>query len=900
VIGGATRWIHRALLRGVIVGVAFPKLTLSLAGVVVLAASLLAGAKLRVSSDSNELFSHKVEFFRNWIEFDKDFPENQASYVVIGPRDPNQPPPTARWTALADRVAAKLRTMPDAVQSVDERIPLDQLGAQGILFEDPAALREEIDEARQLAPLARLWAESNPVLRLTGANPISRFLYGAQFGLGDPRSVQFIRTVADGWNAALASPDQTPRVGQAVPDLRALGASDPRTLGYYYEPDQTNPTRHLLLIKVFERDDFSSVKGGTNVITVIREAIDEARRDFPEFAVGLTGRPVLDADEDQVTDRDSRRSEIVALIAVFIGLVVMLRSAWLALAAELALAVGIGWTFGYATLAVGRLNLLSTVFIIALIGIGMDYLVQILTRYRQEAARHARPAVIWIAVFKHVGPPITTACFGAAAAFLVSVFTDFQGAAELGIIAGGGLLLCLVSGYTVLPALLTVFPAKVDPAAAARTDLVLPASRFARWRLLLPLAWIALLGVAIPLAFRTRFNPNLLDLQAPDLSSVTLVRKIQTWSAVVLSKDLDVLRQARVALAGAKTVADTDSVLNAYDNFATLKAAGQTFNIQWAPPDPVQPGDLTQIAQRAQSLADRIDGSNIDGRQAAAASLRKFAATLNSAGASANAIAGCLSGWQTVFVGELRQLLAEFNPAPLNLAAVPPQLRGHYVSDDGVYALYVNPVGDLWKQEALEQFEREVEDRISTVPAHPIVTGITSDIYHSTAAIERSFYQATAYALAIILLLVLIDLRRIDQTLLAVSVLGLGLPMLVGLMGLFGVSWNFANFFGLPILIGAGHEYGVFMVHRYREACHDPRRAWRWPDASDRALFLCAYVTTSSFGFFWAFAHHRGLKSLGLVMAMGTACIYLAAVAVLRPILRWRLDTAHAVPIDAA
>ena len=118
--------------------------------------------------------------------------------------------------------------------------------------------------------------------------------------------------------------------------------------------------------------------------------------------------------------------------------------------------------------------------------------------------------------------------------------------------------------------------------------------------------------------------------------------------------------------------------------------------------------------------------------------------------------------------------------------------------------------------------------------------------------------------MAIILLLVLIDLRRLDQTLLAVSVLALGLPMLVGLMGYFHVPWNFANFFGLPILIGAGHEYGVFMVHRYREACHDPRRAWRWWDASDRALLLCAYVTSSSFRIFLRFRPSQGAPQPGV------------------------------------
>jgi predicted RND superfamily exporter protein len=108
-------------------------------------------------------------------------------------------------------------------------------------------------------------------------------------------------------------------------------------------------------------------------------------------------------------------------------------------------------------------------------------------------------------------------------------------------------------------------------------------------------------------------------------------------------------------------------------------------------------------------------------------------------------------------------------------------------------------------------------------------------------------------------------------------------------MGYFHVSWNFANFFALPILIGAGHEYGVFMVHRYNEAASDPRRCWEKWDVSDRALLLCAFVTCASFGFFWALAHHQGLKSLGLVMALGIGCIYLATLCMLRPLLLWRL-----------
>jgi predicted RND superfamily exporter protein len=79
------------------------------------------------------------------------------------------------------------------------------------------------------------------------------------------------------------------------------------------------------------------------------------------------------------------------------------------------------------------------------------------------------------------------------------------------------------------------------------------------------------------------------------------------------------------------------------------------------------------------------------------------------------------------------------------------------------------------------------------------------------------------------------------------------------------------------------------MVHRYNEACRDKHRPWRKWDVSDKALLSCAYVTSVSFGFFWLLGHHQGLKSLGLVMALGTACIYLATLCVLRPLLLWKL-----------
>jgi hopanoid biosynthesis associated RND transporter like protein HpnN len=892
---------HRPILRFVLWVVSHPRATLAITLLIAAASVGLAMARLNISTDQNKLFSAKVPFFHDYLKFDELFPENEAVFVVLQAKGDEHAIPVERWTHAADAIARRLAAMPQHVKSVDARVPLDKLGAQGLLFEDPAQVPKIVEDVRtRFIPLIRLFAEpADLTTRLLGATPVDRFLaaFNAKYAFvppGDPEEARFVTLLAKSWERTLRAPVATqPSAAVSLPDLASLDASDPSRLGYYYVPDERDRSRHLLLVRAYPDVDYSSLTAISEAVEGMRAAVREAVKDFPEFTAGVTGRPALAADEMRTTDEDSNRAEAVALTAVFIGLVVLLRSFWLALAAELALGVGIAWTFGWTTLTLGELNLLSIVFLLALIGIGMDYLVQILSRYRAEAARRRDSRTVWVAVFRQVGPPINTACLGAAGAFLVSMFTDFQGAADLGLIAGGGLVLCLLAGYTFLPALLTIRPVRAPKsgpeAIRVRSD---EPDRERRWWVG-PVLWLSLLAIGIPFALRPKFNPNLLQLQATKLDSVKLVRHLQTWSAVVLSKDLGALREARAAVLASPRVAKVESILSVYDNHEALTGTIPPLpKIDWAEPAAVSVNAIPGLAAKANSLAEHFEKSGKASEifREAAKSLRAFAAALGES--DAGTAAARLSAWQVGFVGELRQMLAQFTPAPVNLLKVPEELRSHFVADDGTYAMYVLPKEDLWDERTLDPFVADIEPRLAALTPRVVLTGIAHNVHHTTSSIRRSFFKATFYALGLIVVLVLIDLRRVSHTLLAVSVLALGLPMLVALMGLLKVDWNFANFFGLPILIGAGHEYGVFLVHRYREGLRDGRREWgRW-DVADGALALCAFVTSSCFGFFFLLAHHRGLRSLGLVMALGTACIYLASVVALRPILKWRLARA--------
>jgi predicted RND superfamily exporter protein len=772
--------------------------------------------------------------------------------------------------------------MPQYVKAVDSHVPTEELGAQGLLFAEPQEVKQHFEEIKRFIPLVQLWAEKPGLKSFLGATPLERFLRSLTLATPNDETAGFAAMLAKSWNVTIENPDAPMKPGAALPDLAAAGATDPLRLGYYYQPDESDSSRHLMLVRVFEKAAYNSMTAISETIEAIRSAAKDVAKGYPEFTISVTGRPALEADEMRTTDRDSHKAEVVAMIAVLIGLIVMLKSVWLAIAGEITLSIGIGWTFGWATLSVGELNLLSIVFLLALIGIGMDYLVQILTRYRQEMARRTHPETVWIGVFHHVALPINTACMGAAGAFLVSLFTHFRGAAQLGIIAGGGLLLCLIAGYVILPSLLTLIPLRIKTGDTL-PDLGPPA-RGGKRNLILPAIWMLLLAAGIPYMKRTKFDPGLLGMQAPNLESVKVIRKLQTWSAVVLSNDLNVLRDARTALDGAPTVQNTDSILKACDNLAWLKEHEKELpSIQWTDPTKVTKQDLPRIAAAAKAVGEKFNGE-------AKAELLRFADNVVKASPDR------LSAWQQGFIGQLREMLEQFHPKGLDESKLPHEMRSHFIGIDGTYALYVYPKQDLWQQTNLRAFVKDLEARVKPVQGQPVLTGIAVNIYHSTASIEGAFHKSTLYALILILILVFIDLKKIGQTFAAVSVLALGLPMLVAVMGFVGTDWNFANFFGLPILIGAGHEYGVFLVHRYREACHDARRPWRRWDVSDRALLLCAYVTCSSFGFFWALAHHEGLRSLGLVMALGTACIYLSSLMVLRPLLVFRL--AHTKQCD--
>jgi uncharacterized protein len=182
--------------------------------------------------------------------------------------------------------------------------------------------------------------------------------------------------------------------------------------------------------------------------------------------------------------------------------------------------------FGLATLLVGHLNILSMAFAVMLLGLGVEYGIQLVLRHQELLQQQPFEEALLESLHSNLRP-ILLAFATTALAFLTFLLTDFRGIAELGLIAAVGVGVCFLATFTVLPAMLVlVHKGQVAGGTGHKTERHgAPgtwhgiAHLFARPRLIVAATSLLALAGAVALP-RVPFDFNLLNLQAKGLESV--------------------------------------------------------------------------------------------------------------------------------------------------------------------------------------------------------------------------------------------------------------------------------------------------------------------------------------------------------------------------------------------
>lgn len=851
----------------------------------------LAWGFLKFETDRDDLIGSNDSLYETQQRFLAEFPESDDVVVMVEGGD------VARRRAFVDLLAELLREHPKQFYAVFPKVELPFLSSQALLFLPEKELKELVESVKEAMPFLASLGDSKGLESLfqrfsteeTGEEstlaPMLPFLNGV--------FQELERSVDSRGRSPYHSPWGEVLFPQEAGELSQ--ATDPQASSFYHTVDQGRT--HLLLLRLHNSEP--------ETVQLLRSLVTKAGKAFPELSAGVTGEPLLEYDEMVSSEHDSHQSAVLSLILVAILFSVTFRQVARPLAAIFCLALAVGWTVGFTTIAVGHLNLLTITFATILIGLGIDFGIHLLFRYEEEFQKTGETNSALDQALLGSGSDIVVSALSTATAFWAVGFTDFKGVSEIGIIAGTGVIFCLLSTLVVLPALIALMdrnrvhkPADGIPLGSRILLAQGEASllRRARW-VIAGAALFVVLGWSQ--ASKVGFDYNLLRLQDPNLESV------QSELSLIRKGGNTVLFSVAVApdIATARTMKEKFEKLPSVDRVETLS---DLFPIR-------TPGKVRALRE----LKELVGNINVGGSENEVTTLNgarlqrmgkgfeslhalfirekarllkhsdpqvraaadRFQTQMNELFVKLSAlgpgpIEDSLGAFQKAFFQDLEQMIhflqLQDPDKALALSDIPDNLRLRSVGETGKFVLRIYPKKNIWERPALQEFVEEVRG------ADPESIGAPVMILHHTSILKGAFETSGLYALVAVTVILLLYFRSVRWTLLALFPLGLGVFIMLYVMGRTGTHFNPANFMGLPLLLGIGLDFGIHVLHRVREE----GRANMFDHSTGPATAVSGLTTICGFGTL-AIGGHQGVASLGLILASGVAGIMFAALVVL-------------------
>lgn len=607
--------------------------------------------------------------------------------------------------------------------------------------------------------------------------------------------------------------------------------------------------------------------------------------------VRLTGSLVMQQEELISAGSGAAVAFAIGLILVVLLLFLGLRSWRLVFSALVTLAYGLISTAFFAATAVGHLNLISVAFGVLYVGLGIDYALYLCMQYRERLGHSETHSQALPHAAKDIGGFMVVCALTTSIGFLAFTPTDFTGIAELGLISGTGMFISLAVSLTLLPALIHLLPPDKNKVRLSTVEhgpigwiLAFP---YRYGRALWVVAGIAAIGAAFLLPY-ARFDFNPLDMRNPHSEAVATFKK--------LVKDPNVptltLSVIRPNLSAAETVADKLSKLPLVHRAMTIAdfiPDHQTEklkiiqNLSFAlgpalqsPPTKLRKNadsDISSLRILQKKLSEAKNTlPDADALHALGAQLARFYDAwggLDSADKKAT-LARLRRDLLGLLPAHLQDLADSLRAHQITLNDLPESLASRWISKSGKYRVEVWPKKILDNNTAIANFVEQVR------AVAPQASGPPVEYLESGHIVVQAFKHAFAYSLIAITMLLLVLLRNIVDTLLVLIPLALAGILTVACTVILGMPFNFTNVIALPLVLGVGVDYGVFMVQRGRVA----GRSNLLLTGSARAVLFGALITIANFGNL-ALSEDPGTRSMGLLLAVGLVMTLICALILL-------------------
>lgn len=828
----------------------------------------------------------------------EDFGATSELLLVLEGDDPE-----ALKTIMAE-IAPRVEASP-MVAEVTWRAPVGLMEKNALLFLSPEAL-SQVQEAlrREEAPL-------KSALQTPGADTPLRVLQALIQGQGtiEVDDASESRDIFAPWGRLLSlyalalTQDLTPMefegaLGDALSGRwpKAGRLKDPG--GAFLSPDGA-----LLLGRVRLAVDPLRVPIGAEGIGDLYSLSEEILKDHPGVTASFAGLPAVAYEDQSYILDELRRLSPISLALMLLLFLYVDRGLRTPLMVGFCMVVALLWTFGLIHLIFGVVTAMGAVFGILLFGLGIDYAVHLVVRYREELSKGLSQGSALHRSVVRTGPSILGGALTTAFAFFTLLGFEMNSTDQLGVTTGVGILCCFAVMMTLLPALIMTLGKGVRHG-NFREDLPWLDS----WVGLVvahPKAVMAVTAGAIACALlyvpTMRIETDMTKVFTQSLPSLETAKRvdehlgISSDVAMVIAEDVPESRRLAKALSALPEVRLVEGIhqLIPEDQDARVPLArALAGDIQrLLPRAPGESGgiDALKAALRWQRDAlkeflfiAKLGGS--EGAEGMMASLRRgikgaevaLAALESAEGQRRFEVLDAFAGAR--LMSALGELAGQGQIEAITLGSLPASIRQGYVGESGRLLLRVHSRLNLL---SLEGGDR-LREAISTVT--PKSTGI-HDL--ARAMVTSGLERLPIVSLALLGLITLGLVIGFGDWVLALYAV---VPLMVS--GLIAGGLTLAGGHGISILVGAaiplilgiGIDDGIHVVLRWRELLEEGlsmesalREATH---RTGRAILMTTITTMSGFGVL-ILIDHAGIKAMATMVTLGVGSCFITSVTVL-------------------
>jgi uncharacterized protein len=812
-----------------------------------------AAGHLSLSSETDRLFATDLPWRQRAAAFKAEFPQFQNLLVaVVDAREPEQAEQTA------DQLTSALAGDHAHFAAVRRPDGSSFFRTEGLLFLETSRLEAVLDRI----------IDAQPFLGKLADDPSARGLFSA------------LSLLAKGTDQQRADFEQANRTALLAFHNAIAGtiSGEPRPLSWMRLlagdlADDAGPYKFVL---AQPRLDHGQLEPGAAASRAMRDAA--SRLEFVKSGdarVRITGSVALADEEFSTIAQGAVEGMLASVLLITLWLFLAVRSWRLIVPILLTLALGLALTLGFAAISVGTLNLVSVGFGILFVGIAVDFAIQFSVRYREMCQRHSDAATAMAETVRRAGGQILVAATATAAGFLAFVPTDFRGVAELGLIAGTGMLIAFFCTMTFLPALISLCRWHSDAADAgfawaAPLDGVI---RRVRWLLLVLFG--ALAAVGISLLPQLPFDANPLHTKDATTEAMRTLEDLREspfanpFTADIMTADAATAASVSQRLRDLPLVFGVLSI-NSFvptdqpTKLALIDDARKLLRLTLAPrPDRERPEpEKIRIAVRAALGQIEPTLSELPSE----APIGALADDLRRLASAPDAVLRKVDQELTRFLPmQLDRLRDALEATPVSLQTLPPELVRDWLLPNGRARVQVLPNPEARSSRGLAKFVADV------VAVAPDASGSAPTVVATSATIVHAFRTSAIAALITITVILFIALRRLVDVVLVLIPLVLAALLTVILLVVVPMPLNYANIIVLPLLLGVGVSFNIYFVMNWRAGQSDILGS-----ATARAVLFSALTTGTAFGSL-ALSRHPGTASMGWLLLTSLSFTLLAS-----------------------